>query len=249
MLDPGRLTLSTNGNEYNDRNGGRLVMEGRKNQAEWLRTWNWRYWATFTLSRDIGREQGNALLDDCLGELEAAFHDSLTCMIGQEQKTYSGSGKPAGRVHFHLLIGSAVNIPALTIVNWGQLMKFGGNRTSGAGADVRVYDPNRGAVNFLLKCQADPAWDVRFRNLELLSPLTPASAATSSRMRRKLQRCEERRAKAATQPLKGLSSTQYDQEPMSSKRAVAERLGCLARSTVFPALRVVDKFRVDVTHR
>jgi len=169
-------------------------------------------------------------------------------MIGQEQKTYSGSGKPAGRVHFHLLIGSAVNLPALAIVNWWQLAKFGGSRTSGAGADVRTYDPNRGAVNYLLKFQSDPGWDVRFRNLELLSPLTPASAATSSRMRRKLQRCEERSAKAPTQPvaLKGCFTTQYDPEPMSSKRAVAERLGCLARSTVFPALRVVDKFGVHV---
>jgi hypothetical protein len=243
--------LSTNANEYNDRNGGRLVIEGRKNQAEWLRTWNWRWWATLTSSRDIGRDQGNALLDDCLGELEAAFHDSLTCMIGQEQKTYSGSGKPAGRVHFHLLIGSAVNLPALAIANWWQLTKFGGSRTSGAGADVRAYDPRRGAANYLLKFQADPAWDVRFRNLELLSPLTPAGAATSSRRRRKLQRCEERRAKAATQPvaLKGFSPTQYEPEPISSKRAMAERLGSLARSTSFPALRVVDKFGVDVKLR
>jgi hypothetical protein len=240
-----------NGNEYNDRDGGRAVIEGRKNQAEWLRTWNWRWWTTLTFSRDVGRDQANALLDDFLGELEAAFHDSLTCMIGQEQKTYSGSGKPAVRVHFHLLIGSAVNLPALAIVNWWQLTKFGGSRTSGASADVRVYDPNRGAVNYLLKFQADPAWDVRFRNLELLSPLTPASAATSSRMRRKLQRCEERRAKAATQPvaLKGSSPTQYGPERVSSERAVAERLGCLARSTVFPALRVVDKFGVDVKLR
>jgi hypothetical protein len=243
--------MSTNANEYNDRNGGRLVIEGRKNQAEWLRTWNWRWWTTLTSSRDVGRDQANALLDDFLGELEAAFHDSLTCMIAQEQKTFSGSGKPAGRTHFHILIGSAVNLTANTIVNWWQLPKFGGSRTSGAGAHVRAYDSRRGAANYILKFQKDPAWDVRFRNLELLSPLTPASAATSSRMRRKLQRCEERRAKAATQPVgpEGLSPTQYDPEPMSSKRAVAQRLGCLVRSTVFPALRVVDKFGVDVKRR
>jgi hypothetical protein len=236
--------MSRNANEYNDRNGGRPVIEGRKNQAEWLRTWNWRYWTTLTSSRDVGHDQANALLDDCLGELEAAFHDSLTCMIGQEQKTHSGSGKPAGRVHFHVLIGSAVNIPALAIVNWWQLPKFGGSRTSGVGADVRVYDPNRGAVNYLLKFQADPAWDVRFRNLELLSPLTPASAATSSRLTRKLRRREERRAQTATQPvaIKGPSPNQFDPESVSSKKAVAERLGCLARSTLFPALTVVNKF-------
>ena len=116
---------------------------------------------------------------------------------------------------------------------------------------MRAYDPRRGAANYLLKFQADPAWDVRFRNLELLSPLTPASAATSSRMMRKLRKCEERREKAATQPvaMKCPSPTQYDPEPMPSKGAVTERLGCLARGTVFPALRVVDKFGVDVKLR
>jgi hypothetical protein len=123
--------MSTKANEYNDRNGGRLVIEGRKNEAEWLRTWNWRWWTTLTFSKDVGRDEANDILDDCLDELEAAFHDSLTCIIAQEQKTYSGSGKPAGRVHFHLLIGSAVNLPALAILNWWQLPKFGGSRTSG----------------------------------------------------------------------------------------------------------------------
>jgi hypothetical protein len=83
--------MSTNANKYNDRNGGRLVIEGRGNLAEWLRTWKWRYWVTLTSSMDLRRDQSNALLDDFLGELEAAFHDSLTCMIAQEQKTYSGS--------------------------------------------------------------------------------------------------------------------------------------------------------------
>ena len=30
--------MRTNANEYNDRNGGRLVIEGRRNRAEWVRT-------------------------------------------------------------------------------------------------------------------------------------------------------------------------------------------------------------------
>jgi hypothetical protein len=239
--------LSTNGNEYTDRNGGHLLMEGRRNQANWVRTWNWRWWVTLTFSRDVGRDEANAILDDFLDKLEATHHDSLTCMIAEEQKTLSGSGKPAGRVHFHILIGSAVKLTANTIMNWWQLPKFGGSRTSGAGAHVRAYYPRRGAANYILKFQKDPAWDVRFRNLELLSPLTPASAATSSSIRRKLRRCEERRAKAATQPadLEMSFPTQHDPEPVSSKRAVSERFGCLAQRSVFPALRAVDKAGID----
>ena len=206
--------MTANANDYNDRNGGRLVIEGRKNLGDWLRGWDWRWWVTLTSSRDLAPDEADALLDDCLGELEAVFHDSLTCMIGQEQKTYSGCGKPAGRVHFHLLIGSAVNLPASAIVNWRQQSKFGGSRTSGAGAYVRSYDPNRGAVSYLLKFMADPAWDVRFRSLELLSPQTPISSATSSRMRRRLQRCEERRAKAATQPVAVMGPSQAQDDPV-----------------------------------
>jgi hypothetical protein len=244
--------MLTKAEEYNDRNGGRLVIEGRLiegrwNLAEWVRTWNWSWYVTLTHSRDVRRDQSYVLLDQYLNELEATFHDSLTCMIAQEQKTYSGSGKPAGRVHFHLLIGSAVNLPKEAIINWWQLPKFGCSRTSGAGAYVEPYDPNRGAANYMLKFHADPAWDVRFRNLELLSPLTPASAATSSRMRRKLHRHDERRATAVTQQaaIKGALPAHVP-EPVSSKRVDTERLGCLARSTVSPALKEFNKPGIDV---
>jgi hypothetical protein len=141
-------------------------------------------------------------LNEYLNKLEAIHRDSLSCLIAQEQKTLSGSGKPAGRVHFHLLMACAINLTATSISDLWQLAEFGGSRTSGAGADVRPYDPNRGAVNYVLKFSKDPAWDWDFRNLELLSPLTPVSAAISSRMRRKLARSGEQRIKAATQSLR-----------------------------------------------
>jgi hypothetical protein len=240
--------LSTKRNEYNDRKGGRRVIENRPDELEWLRDWEWKYWVTLTFSRDVGRDEGNALLDDFLNELEAAHHDSLTCMIGQERKTISGSGKPAGRNHFHLLIGSAVNLTASTIVNWWQLPEFGGSRTAGAGADARVYDPHRGAISYLLKFRQDPAWDVRYRNLELLSPDVPVSAATSSSMRRKLSRCKERRAGASVQPLRlsPLPWTHSNSEPVPFNGAAAEPRGCLVQHSVRGTLGVVDKSGVEV---
>jgi hypothetical protein len=224
------------------------MIENRPNELEWLRNWKWNYWVTLTFSGDVGREEANALLDEFLNELEAALRDSLICMISQEQKTISGSGKPAGRVHFHLLIASAVNLSASTITNWWQLPKFGGSRTAGAGADVRPYDPHRGAVSYLLKFRKDPAWDVRYRNLELLSPVTPASAATSSSMRRKLRRYEERRVGATAQPIRLRRSpwAQRDSEPVPPRRAIATIRGCLARHSVRGTLGVVDKAGVEV---
>jgi hypothetical protein len=235
-------------NEYNDRTGGRLVIENRPAELEWLRDWGWKYWVTLTSSRNIGRDEENARVDDFLNELEAAHHDSLSCMIGQEQQTISGCGKPAGRVHSHLLIASAVNLSASTITNWWQLPKFGGSRTAGSGAFVKPYDPHRGAVSYLLKFREDPAWDVRYRNLELLCPVTPASAATSSSMRRKLRRCAERRLGAAALPvrLSRLPWTPSDSEPVPSMRAIAERRGCLALHSVRGTLGVVDGTGVEV---
>jgi hypothetical protein len=240
--------LSTKPNRYNDRTGGRPGIENRPVGAEWVRTWDWKYWVTLTFSRDVGRDEANALLNDFLNELEAALHDSLTCMIAQEQNTLSGSGKPAGRVHFHLLIASAVKLTPSAIVNWWQLPKFGGSRTAGAGADVRPYDPHRGGASYLLKFQKDPAWDVRYRNLELLCPDAPESAATSSRMKRKLRRCKERRAGVATQPAKVSRGpwTQSDSEPLLPKQAIAATRGCLALHTVRLTLGVVDAAGVEV---
>lgn len=248
----GRSTLSTKRNEYNDRNGGRLVIGNRPDELEWLRDWGWKYWVTLTSSRNIGRDEENARVDDFLNELEAAHHDSLSCMIGQEQQTISGCGKPAGRVHSHLLIASAVNLSASTITNWWQLPKFGGSRTAGSGAFVKPYDPHRGAVSYLLKFREDPAWDVRYRNLELLCPDTPASAATSSSMRRKLSRCKQRRqGAAATQPVRISRSPwpQTDSVLVPSKRAIAITRGCLAQHSVLGTLGVIDKAGVEVRVR
>ena len=52
-------------------------------------------------------------------------------------------------------------------------------------------------ISYMLKFQTDSAWDVRYRNLELLSPIAPNSAATSSSTRRKLARCAQRKADAS----------------------------------------------------
>lgn len=244
----GRVDMSSKRNECNDRTGGRPMLEDRPGELEWLRNWNWKYWVTFTFSRDLGPDEANAILNDYLNEMEAAYHDCLTCMIGLEQKTLSGSGKPSGRVHFHLLIGSAVDISPNVLKNWWQLPKFGGSRTAGAGADVRIYDPRRGAISYLLKFRADPAWDVRYRNLELLSPLTPISAETSSKMRRKLQRCEERRTRATAKPicLRQSAPSWNDLAPVPFKRTPGGCRGSLAQQSVYPSLRVFSKAGIEV---
>jgi len=199
--------MSSEQNDYSDRNGGRMMIEAGRNMAEWLYEWEWKWWITLTFSNDVSRERATALLNDYLNEVETTYRDSLSCVIAQEQKTLSGSGKPAGRVHFHLLIGCAIDLDARPLQELWQLSKFGGDRTSGAGADVRRYDPQRGALTYLLKFQQDPAWDFTFRNLELLSPVPPKSAATSAKVRRKLRRSTERRLAGSMRPLSRSASS------------------------------------------
>jgi hypothetical protein len=176
-----------------DRTGGRMAIEAGRNLAEWLYDWKWKWWVTLTFSNNICKASATALLDEYLNEVESTYGDSLTCVIAQEQKTYSGCGKPAGRVHFHLLVGCSIDLGWRPLQELWQLPQYGGDRTTGAGADVRKYDPQRGAFTYLAKVHQDRAADLTFRNLELLSPVPPLSADTSSKMRRKLLRSNERR--------------------------------------------------------
>ena len=135
--------------------GSRTTMEAGRHMAEWLYDWDWRWWITLTFSRDLGQGKANNILSEYLNEYEKAYRDSLTCVIAQEQKSISGSGKSAGRVHFHMLVGSAVDYGPQALQDLWQQPRFGGNGTSGAGADVRPYDPQRGAITYLLKAQTE----------------------------------------------------------------------------------------------
>jgi hypothetical protein len=180
-------------NDRDDRTGGRMAIEAGRQVAEWLYNWEWRWWVTLTFSRDIGSARADAILGEYLNEFEATHRDSLTCMIAQEQKTISGSGRPAGRVHFHVLIGSSIDHGAKALQQLWQQARYGGNRTSGAGADVRPYDPQRGALVYLQKALMEKSSGLTFHNLELLSPVAPESATKSAEVRRKLKRCEDRK--------------------------------------------------------
>src|ERR1700733_8569338 len=107
--------MSFRRNEYSDRNGGRSVIQARRDQVEWMRCWDWRFWVTLTFSWDVSRSKAAFTLNEYFNKLETIYRDSVSCVIAQEQKTISGSGKPAGRVHFHLLMGSSVSLTATSI--------------------------------------------------------------------------------------------------------------------------------------
>jgi excisionase family DNA binding protein len=75
--------------------------------ATWFRgqfRWNW--YITLTFSREVSSEQATVLLNEYLRGIEELTRAHLSCLIAKEQ-TYSGLGKPTGRVHFHQLVSGA----------------------------------------------------------------------------------------------------------------------------------------------
>lgn len=181
-----------------DRASGPSRIKGRQELSNWIRDWQWGWWTTLTFNRRISVDESSRVLERFLECLERTLRDTVSCMIGQEQ-VYSGPNKTKTWVHFHLLIGSSIPFPASLIVQLWNRPEFGGVIKGGKSADVESYSPQGGAAAYLMKSQTDPAWDVAFRNLDLMSPLAPKSAGDSSRQRRRLRRRDER----TTQPNPG----------------------------------------------
>lgn len=175
-----------------DRSSGTAGVRGHNPVGEWFRHWSWNWWVTLTFDHVISGDGASAVFDEYLNELERHLRAPVSCLIGREDENDSGCGMPAVRVHFHLLMAAGVYFPKAAITGLWKLPRFGGYRTAGESPYVRPYDPNKGAANYTLKFQKDPAWDVGYRHLDLLSPRAPKSAATSSRQRRRLSRRDAR---------------------------------------------------------
>jgi hypothetical protein len=159
--------------------------------ATWLRQFRWSLYVTFTFSHDVSQGSAQARLESYLQELELKLRAPLSCVIAMETK-YSGLGTPAGRVHFHLLVGCACPIDKRLMQNLWNESHYGGNRVSGQAALILPYDERICASFYLLKTLHDPSWDWKERNLDLISPTHPASCATSTRARRRIRRNQSR---------------------------------------------------------
>jgi hypothetical protein len=89
-----------------------------------------------------------------------------------------------------------------------------GQRKSGAGANVRIYDAKLGGLAYVLKFINEPLGDWDFGNLDLfLSPLDRQE--TDSRQRRRLARHVKRTQLAATFTLEPFSLPGRNDEKIS----------------------------------
>lgn len=164
--------------------------------ADWFRTFRWSWWVTLTFDREVSSQEANALLKRYLRELEVRSADTLSCLIVEERKHYSGLGKPAGRIHFHLLMAAAADLTAEVLQEYWERMPYGGERTTGPCAHVQAYDHSLSPAYYLFKAMHASADGWELWRPELISPARPASWHTSAKARKSIRRKEARDHKA-----------------------------------------------------
>ena len=106
-----------------------IALELRQGYADWFRTFDWSLYVTLIFSRDRTRTLADLLVEQYLREVEKSIRAPLSCLIAPEEK-YSGLGMPAGRAHFHLLVGSGVTLNSRTFVDIWQQPNYGGTWVS-----------------------------------------------------------------------------------------------------------------------
>ena len=160
--------------------------------GDWFREdFHWNLFATLTFSHDLTSGRANAVLGAYLREIEEEFRAPLACVI-TEERAPSITGKGPGRVHFHLLIHCAKPLDPVHLMNVWREDRFGGDRTVGPSAEVRVYQKEISATYYMFKHRHDPDFNWRPWHLEMASKRKPKSYATSSEARRKWKRQQER---------------------------------------------------------
>jgi hypothetical protein len=174
--------------------------------GDFFREFPWQLYVTLTFSRDISNNQADAILDRFIDDMEQRIRAPLSVLIGKERGNYSGCGRPSIRIHFHLLLECAYPVDARLLADVWKKPEYGGERTQGPGAWVVPYDPKLDAASYVMKGITDPNCDWSFRNLDLISPKTPASYATSAKMRSRLKRHRRRQHLAISTQAPSISS-------------------------------------------
>jgi hypothetical protein len=156
--------------------------------AKWVRLAEWKFFCTFTFAWPVSDRQAEMVFSGFINRLERR----LKCDIGYvrgDEKRFSGCGMPASGRHFHALLSCAAPVTPVEIEElW---MRMAGNRSDGAGAQVKNYTGHWKAASYVLKSINQPEGNWAFRKLHLFYPSLIEKGMTS-RMRRNLRRHKAR---------------------------------------------------------
>jgi hypothetical protein len=155
--------------------------------TNWLRTIPWQLFVTLTFAWRVADAQAEQVFTTFVDRLERHFRCPLVYVRGDERR-FSGCGMPAIRRHFHALFAAAVPLARAVVHDtWIEMAGSGKNQ---AGADVRIYDPKRGALSYSLKTifDADGDWSMDNLDLYLRNPSKQSNARDRRRRARHAKR-------------------------------------------------------------
>ncbi len=116
--------------------------------VRWLRNVRWQFFATFTFAYRVSELHANGIFDGFIDRIERSVRSPVIYVRGTERR-FSGCGMPGNQTHFHLVLASDANISRAWIAAVWEGMA--GQRSHGAGADVRAYDARLDGISYVLK--------------------------------------------------------------------------------------------------
>jgi hypothetical protein len=154
----------------------------------WLKNVPWQLFCTFTFAWRVSDPQALRVFREFTNRLEKLIRGPIVFVRGDE-KRFSGCGMPGAPRHFHSLLAAHQRLnPQVVADLW---MDMAGRRENGAGANVRIYDPNLGGLAYTLKFINEPDGDWALGNLDLFLQRSPKKEMTH-RERRRLSRHSSR---------------------------------------------------------
>jgi hypothetical protein len=135
---------------------------------------------------------------DFINQLEKDYRCDFGYVRGDD-KRLSGCGKPACRLHYHVLLACAASVDPKKVEKlW---MSIAGHRSDDAGAVVEPFDPSQNGVSYVLKLH-NREGDWTPGKLELFLPAKPG-VPVGRHMRRHLHRHHLRQQRFETTPPSG----------------------------------------------
>lgn len=160
----------------------------QQNYADYFRSFPWQLYITFTFANPVGDAAAAAIYQEFVNQLEHYYRAPIGWVRGEETSHFSGLGMPGGRLHYHLLLCSDVELdPKCVEQVWRALGSFGDH------ACAEKYEPDDEAVRYCFKFLHEPGngW-----NLGGLDHFGPEAAGENCRSRRRARRRAERLAAA-----------------------------------------------------
>jgi hypothetical protein len=150
--------------------------------VNWLQGVRWQLFCTFTFAWPVSDPQADKVFKRFIDRLEKSLACPIAYIRGDE-KRFSGCGMPAAPRHFHAVLTTHGRLDRHWVAD--HWMQMAGHRLKGAGADVRIYDPNLGGLAYVLKFINQPNGEWAVHNLDLFLRTLDTEQMTSRERRRR----------------------------------------------------------------